>query len=299
MAAAPSMAMARARGLLWIGFALAGIAPARAQAPRPAIPPVDSTAVVVLRLADGSELVGRVLMVDDTSLVVVTGAGARAVVPRTAVTSWRRRSGTATATGGYRIADPNTTRLFFGATGRTLARGSGYFADYYLFFPFVAYGFHDRVMASGGVSLVPGASNQLFYIAPKLGVVRGPTFNLAIGGAYATVPGEEDASVGAAYASVTIGPPDAAVTILGGYPFTTEDVSQEPALMVGGDTRIGGASKLLAEVWKLPDVDDVPALFGVRWFGERIAVDFGFLYLIGTDVEGWPLIPWVDFVINW
>ncbi len=292
--------MARARVLFPLLLALTGVVPsaAGAQQPRPGIPPADSAIVVLVRLTDGSELVGRVLAVDDTSLVLLTAAGARVVVPRSAVASWRPGSGRATA-GGYRVADPNTTRLFFGATGRTLEQGSGYFADYYLFFPFVAYGFHDRFMASGGISLVPGASNQLFYIAPKVGVVRGPTLNVAVGGAYATVPGEDDASVGAAYTVVTLGPVDRSLTILGGYPFSTEDVAPGPALMVGGETRIGGGTKLLAEVWKLPDVHEVPALFGVRWFGERIAVDFGFVYVVGVDSEGWPFIPWVDFVVNW
>jgi len=48
---------------------------------------VDTAAVVTLRLTDGSELTGRVVAQDDTSLVVVTIAGLR-VVARGA-RSWR------------------------------------------------------------------------------------------------------------------------------------------------------------------------------------------------------------------
>jgi len=40
--------------------------------------------------------------------------------------------------------------------------------------------------------------------------------------------------------------------------------------------------------------------FGVRWFGDRLAVGFGFVYVLGSDqIEGWPLVPWVDFAVNW
>ena len=37
--------------------------------------------------------------------------------------------------GEYWFPNPNTTRLFFAPTARTLEKGDGYFADYYLFFP--------------------------------------------------------------------------------------------------------------------------------------------------------------------
>ncbi len=34
--------------------------------------------------------------------------------------------------------------------------------------------------------------------------------------------------------------------------------------------------------------------------GDRLAVGFGFIYVLGSnDIEGWPLVPWVDFAVNW
>jgi hypothetical protein len=262
-----------------------------------AVPPVDSTAVVALRLTDGSEFVGRVVAVDDSSLTLLTLAAARVMLPRRSIASWRVRRGVTTAR-GFQAADPNTTRLFFGPTARTLPQGSGYFADYFLFFAVVGYGVHDRLMLSGGVSLVPGASNQLVYVAAKAGLVRSPTFAFALGGVWGTVPGVAGASLGSGYGVATFGTEDHAVTLLGGYPFTAAKVASEPLFMLGGETRLGSRSKLLAEFWKFPATDQVPVNFGVRWFGDRIAVDFGFIYVFGTNPQGWPFFPWVDFAVN-
>lgn len=268
-------------------------------AQRPAVPPVDSTTVVSLRLTDGSQLTGRIVAGDDTSVTLLTFAGARVTLPHRSVASWRPQAGRVTAA-GFQRADPNTSRLFFAPTARTLPRGSGYFADYYLFFPVVAYGVSDRVMVSGGMSIIPGLRSQLFYVAGKVGIARSPSAAFAVGGFWATVPDESDASLGMGYAVTTLGNEDHAVTLLAGYPFTTHALAPEPLFVAGGETRIGGRSKFLAELWKLPEENNVPALFGLRWFGDRLAVGFGFVYVLGSGgVEGWPFVPWVDFAVNW
>ena len=268
-------------------------------AQRPAVPPVDSTTVISLRLTDGSQLTGRIVAGDDTSVTLLTFAGARVTLPHRSIASWRPQAGRLTAT-GFQRADPNTSRLFFAPTARTLPSGSGYFADYYLFFPVAAFGVTDRVMLSGGMSIIPGLSSQLLYVAGKVGVARSPSAAVAVGGFWATVPDEVDASLGVGYVVTTLGSDDHAVTLMGGYPFTTQAVAPEPLFVVGGETRVSDRAKLMAELWKLPDEGNVPTLFGVRWFGDRLAVGFGFVYVLGSDqIEGWPLVPWVDFAVNW
>lgn len=286
----------RVSSILFVAL-LAMVSPLAAQ--RPATPPVDSTKVVTLRLTDGSQLTGRIVAGDDTAVTLLTFAAARVTLPRRSISSWRPQAGHLTAT-GFQRSDPNTSRLFFAPTARTLPRGSGYFADYYLFFPVAAFGVTDRVMLSGGMSIIPGLSSQLIYVAGKVGVARSPSAALAVGGFWATVPDEADASLGMGYVVTTLGSDDHAVTLMAGYPFTTQAVAREPLFVVGGETRVSDRAKLMAELWKLPDESNVPALFGVRWFGDRLAVGFGFVYVLGSDhIEGWPLVPWVDFAVNW
>ena len=274
---------------------VAVVSPAVAQ--QPAAPPVDTVAVVALHLSDGSELTGRVVAADDTSLTLLTFAGARVTVPRRSIVSWRPQSGRVTAK-GFQRSDPNTSRLFFAPTARTLPQGSGYFTDYYVVFPSVGVGISDRVMVSGGFSIVPG-SDQAVYVAGKVGVVRQPAAAVAFGAFWATVPNESQASLGMVYAVTTLGSEDHAVTLMAGVPFVTDDVATQPLFIIGGETRIGGGTKLMAEVWKLPEENDVPALFGVRWFGSRLAVGFGLVYVFPNSIDGWPFIPWVDFSVSW
>jgi len=256
-------------------------------------PPVDSTRIVSVRLTDGSQLTGRITAEDDTSLTLLTLAAARVTVPRRAIASWRPQAGRMTAA-GFRRADPNTSRLFFTPTARTLPRGHGYFGDYYLFFPVAAHGVTDHLMLSAGMSIIPGISSQLLYVAGKVRIAQMPQAAFAVGGFWATVPDEPDASLGVGYAVTTIGSEDHAVTLLAGYPFTTADVTREPLFVVGGESRVSDQAKLLGELWKLPGESNVPALLGVRWFGDRLAVGFGAVYVLGTSLEGWPRIPWLD-----
>jgi hypothetical protein len=273
---------------------LAVASPAVAQ--HPATPPVDTVAVVSLHLSDGSDLTGRVVAADDTSLTLLTFAGARVTVPRRSILSWRQAD-RLTAKGGRR-SDASSSRLFFAPTARTLPGGSGYFTDYYIVFPAVGFGVSDRVMLTGGVSIIPG-TDQFVYVAGKVGVVRKPEAALAFGAFWATVPNESDATLGMGYAVTTLGSEDHAITLLGGVPFTTHDLAPQPLFVVGGETRIGSGSKLMAEVWKLPEESDVPALFGVRAFGNRLSVGFGFVYVFPNSIEGWPFIPWMDFSMTW
>jgi hypothetical protein len=256
---------------------------------------VDSVALVQVKLLDGSELVGHVVAKEDSLVTLETATGLRAVIPIRTVAEWRPIRGR-TVKGKFRRFDPNVSRLFFTATGRTLGAGEAYVANYFLFLPFVAVGFTDRIMAAAGVSLVPGAPTQLLYFAPKIGVVKSPKLNFAIGGIVAAVP--DEGSIGAAYGVVTAGSEDNAFTALLGYPFGEGIDNPRPGLVLGVEARTSNSSKFLAEAWSVPDAEAVPILFGMRVFGERLAVDFGLVGIAGGDISGFPFIPWVDFVIN-
>src|SRR5712675_1412718 len=48
--------------------------------------------------------------------------------------------------------DPNTSRLFFAPTGRTLPAGTAELGDVWLFFPSIGVGMTDRVSVAAGVS---------------------------------------------------------------------------------------------------------------------------------------------------
>ena len=284
------------RSLLLLSLLL----PSPALAQQPALPPVD-TAVVALQLTDGSTLTGQVVAVDDSSCTLVTAAGLRVVVPRRLVTLWRLEVRPAVPGARFGPPDPNRTRLFLAPTARTLARGDGYFGDYYVFFPVLGFGVADRVMVSGGMSIIPGLQldQQLFYLAPKVGLVQTPKFSLAAGALYMRLNWADvvDAWGGVAYGVATFGSADAALTVGLGWPFASGGTSRDPWALVGAEWRVAHDIKLLIEGWKFPGSNEVPVIGGVRFIGAKIAVDLGLIRVLGTDMT-W-VVPWVDFAVNW
>jgi len=284
--------------LVFVPLLLLVSRPAPAQQPR--LPAAD-TVVVELRLSDGSTLTGRVVATTDSSCTLVTAAGLTVVVPLRSLASWRPEGRWGAYGGRFGHADPNRSRLFLAPTARTMPRGEGYVGDYYLFFPVVGYGIADRVTLSGGMSIIPGLQidQQLLYLAPKIGLVQTPKFSLAAGALYMRLHWSDllDAWGGIAYGVATFGSEDAAVTVGLGWPFASGETARDPWIMAGGEQRVSNRVKLVVEGWKFPGSTDVPVVGGVRFIGERIAVDFGLVGVLGSDMTG--VAPWLDFAVNW
>jgi hypothetical protein len=278
--------------------ALALLAPAAAaqRVTLPALPPVDSGTVVVLRLLDWREVSGRVVAEVDSTVTLLTDDGTQLRVPHEWIRAWRPQDARLT------LLDPNASRLFFAPTGRTLPKRAGYFANYYLFVPGISYGLSDRLTVSGVVSVVPAADAQLAYLSPKFAIVRSPRFNFAMGALWITIPDVDQPGLGAGYGAATFGTTDNAVTVMAGYPFSTRHLKTKPIVMLGAERRLGGRSKGMAELWSVPGTDGVPLLVGLRWFSARLAIDFGVASVLGgRDItsKGLPVVPWLDFALHW
>src|SRR5688572_21282328 len=116
-----------------------------------------------------------------------------------------------------RRGDPNYSRLLFAPTGRPLKKGDGYFSDYELLFPGVAYGLTDNVTLAGGVSVIPGLGldEQLFYISPKVGFKLGERASVAVGALVAAAGGGEGDGESAyiGFAVGTFGGPRRSLTV--------------------------------------------------------------------------------------
>ena len=144
----------------------------------PEIPPPSDT-VYEVGLADGSSIVGRITEVDPQQVVITTLGGGRLEIGRTQVRTVRVAAGRFVR-GEYWHEDPGGTRLFFTATGRTLARGESYIGTYVIFLPFAAVGVTDRFTITAGAPVLAGEF-QPFYLGPKLQVYRTPTAQASVG----------------------------------------------------------------------------------------------------------------------
>jgi hypothetical protein len=267
---------------------------------------VDTTEVVRLTLTDGTVVVGYVLAEDGATVQFRTASGVMMQIPQAQIR--RREVLLQQGTGRYVRLDPNRTRLLFASTARSLPSGKGYVGVYEVLFPFVAVGVADRLVLAGGMSLLPGASEQLVYLAPKLTVRQTPKAQVAAGVIAARVTRNEGAA-GLLYGNGTFGSPERAVTLGVGFAFVSEglededdlEVSDTPVLLIGGELQVSNSLKLLTENYVGPALDEAALLSaGVRFFGEHLAADLGlFTSPAAWDADGFPFIPWVGFVYNW
>ena len=257
---------------------------------------MDSTIVVTVSTTDGSSIVGRVVGSDDNAIQVRTSGGVL-TIPFASIRTVQTASQRA-AEGWF--PNPNATRLFFAPTGQMLKKGEGYFSDYELFFPGVAYGITDNFTIGGGVSVFPtGLDDQIYYVTPKIGMSIGEKVHLGAGVLAGGEIGGEGDFAGIFYGVATYGTGDASVTGGLGYGFAGDDVTSEPVGMVGGEKRISKRVALVTENYFVTSAIGNPVVSGgIRLMSEKLTVDFGLFKLIGDDSDDVPVFPWIDFVFK-
>lgn len=301
MSAEPRV-LSRALLLLACLCAAACVLPARAAAQEPAGASAAQDSVYEVRLTDGSVLYGRVVEQTPEEVTILTQGGATVRLRRAQVASITVLQGRV-VNGRVWGDDPHATRLFFGPTARAIPQGEGYFGVYELFFPFVSYGLTDRITISAGTPVAPEIIGEVFYLAPKVEVVRTRSASAAVGvlALFATQDAL-DGSVGLVYGVGTFGSPDRSVTVGATVPFITSSVDSEigsdPAFMIGGEARLSRRTKFLTENYFAPAAGSVGLVSGgIRFFGERLSADFG-LGAALDDGESFCCLPLLNFVYS-
>lgn len=275
----------------------------------------DSAVVQVIKLADGSTLVGRFTDVTGDPLRFETSSGVLAI-RRTDLRDIREVARTSLKAGSYWPDDPNPSRLFFGPTGRILPDGAADFSSTYLFLLSGSVGVGGVAQIGGGFSVLPleDFSDNLFFVNGKIGVQASPKVHLAIGGIAGWAGGFDDdlgaggSGIGVLYGVGTFGTKDHAVTA--GAMLPVGEVDTQPVFLLGGETRVGKRFKLVTENYFTFDDDRYTANgvqygsrhvtgvfgYGFRVFFDKIAVDLAFLN--STEGGVFPGLPYVDFVIR-
>ncbi len=254
---------------------------------------VDTTRVQVLTMRGGTSLIGRITAVRGDSVDFVTGIG-RVSVAIADIREIRETDAGRMHNGQYWPPNPNATRLFFAPTGQMIKKGEGYFSDYEIFFPGVAYGVTDNLTIGGGVSLFPaGVDEQLYYVTPKIGRSFGEQLHAAAG---LLLVGSQGETGGIGYGVGTLGDGDRSVTLGLGYGFAGGEVESKPLVMLGGEKRVSRRIAVVSENYILPIEDDnVVYSLGIRFIGEKITTDLALVNVVGSGIIG---VPYVDFVFK-
>jgi len=270
---------------------------AQDQVTRATISNADTSKVFVVKLSDGSSVIGRISAVNEDAFEVNTTIG-KVNVPYAKAMSVKSIDPTKIRDGYYWFPNPNQTRLFLAPTGKTLKKGTGYYQNIYLFFNGFAYGVTDNVSLGGGLSIFPVEdflSENVFYFTPKIGTQLNENISIAAGAIVLQARGL-DSFVGLGYGVGTVGNETGSFTAGLGVPFAGDDLADDLVLMIGGDVRISRRMSLITENWFIAGAEDGLVSYGVRFFGEQMSIDLAFINVADSFIfPGWP---YIDFVFN-
>ncbi len=260
----------------------------------------DADNLQIVSTTDGSVWIGRIVSIRENEVIFKTDLG-EITIPTLKISEIREVPSSSIRSGQYWFENPNATRLYFAPTARMLKKGTGYFSDYWLFFPGIAYGFTDNFTFGGGMSLFPGVDpgNQVFYFTPKIGLKTSPNSNIAAGALLIAIPEIDNESplVGILYGVGTFGDTDGSLTVGLGYGFVDDQLADKPMFMLGGEKRLSRRVSFVSENWIFPGADFPVVSYGFRFFGQGLSVDLALFNALGE--EGFfPGLPWIDFVFN-
>jgi hypothetical protein len=262
----------------------------------------DSSETYRVELNDGSVFIGKFLEKDGQQLVISTNSLPRVEIPFSNIRKVEivdREN--IKDDGSYWFPNPNPTRYFFSPSAFNLKKGEGYYQNSYLVINSINVGVTDFFSFGGGFELISTFSPDVtpfFFLTPKLGTQISDNVHLSGG---LLIANADEYLLGTTYGLVTLGDHDDNVTGGLGWGFFDGEFASNPVITLSGMTRLKQKFSLVSENWFFPDGDGgyYPIFsYGMRFFGEKIAVDLGFLN--NQDIiEGIVIgVPYVDFVVK-
>ena len=220
--------------------------------------------------------------------------------------------------GMYWFDNPHRTRYFYAPSALPLRKGEGYYQNAYIFVNSVAVGVTDHFTMGGGFVLNPTFQDwQVLFLNPKfsfptqskvtfsVGAIAVGVFNRQYEYDYQSFTsrkaGIETNIAGIGYGTLTIGDAERNGSVGLGWGFVNDELGGSPVINLSYMSRLGRKIGFVTENWLVipPQGGNSVALTsgGVRFFGEKKAVDLALVVPIAEDV-GFIALPYVDFVIK-
>ena len=260
----------------------------------------DTTVRHVVKLRDGSTMVGRITSVTADSIRVRLVQGEVALA-RAGVAAVQQVSSTSIHGDGYWFENPHATRLLFSSTAIPMEKGSGYYSNTWLALHTFAFGVTDRFTLGGGLAWFPGVDldETFYYLLPKFTLVNGSRFKFAVGALAGLVPFSGDdgsASGGILYGVGTTGNRDSNLSLGLGWGYAGSRVEENPVVMIGGQLRMNRRVSFISENWIVPLDGDTEGVYsyGLRFLGESLTVDLAWVSALGES----GAIPWLGFAFR-
>ena len=210
--------------------------------------------------------------------------------------------------GKYWFRNPNSTRYFIGPSAFNLEPGEGYYQNVALVFNSFNVGLTKNISIGGGLelistfgSLASGDFQPIFFLTPKIGFKVSDNISTGVGLLYASIPsGDERKGIGMLYGVGTVGNLNHNFTLGLGWGYAGNDFEDKPTITLSAMTRISKKTMFVTENWIIPSNEKYMGIYsyGIRFFGEKISVDLGFINnkdIFEAIIIG---IPYVDFVVK-
>jgi hypothetical protein len=270
--------------------------------------PLDSTKIYKIEMNDGSEFVGNFLQRNSTLISIKTASIPKIDLPIKEITKISEVATTDFNKGVYWFPNPNSTRYLFGPSAFNLKKGEGYYQNTYIFLNSFNVGVSSNISIGGGLEFLStfGEGKPIFYVTPK--VTFKITDNLRVGSGfiYLSIPelginNDKRVGSGVVYGISSYGSADHNFTVGMGWGFLEGDFKSKPVITISGMTRIARKAALITENWFIPDDNygfNCLFSYGIRFFGEKIAVDLAFINNADIAENIAIGIPCVNFVVK-
>lgn len=260
-----------------------------------------------ITLTDGNMVTGKVLSASSTEIVIQTSNMGDITIKRENIRSLVLLSSKDAQKRWF--PNPNTTRYYFGPTGRNLKKGEGYFQNVLLTTNLAHYGITDFFSIGGGfefISLFSG--HPVIILTPKVGFDISNNFSVGGGLFYVNIAALADdlsgSGGGIAYGAATVGNDNTHGTLGLGWFFGGGEAASSPVVTISGAARLSKRFGLVTENWILPKLglfEDEKNIFvityGVRFIGERSTFDWGVIAFNDVGETGFPIgLPiWISY----
>lgn len=271
----------------------------------------DTITAYRFELRDGSVVQGHVITVDVATFGIRTAQLGDVSVPKTSVERVVRLDDVSVHAGVYWFPNPHDTRHLIGPSAIPLRKGEGYYQNTYLLLNSFAVGVTNHVSISGGFELLStfasGGSTPIFFLTAKASGKVMKDLHVGAAGAYLSLPNfgsrydeRQRMAVGAVTGLVTYGTNDTQVTGGIGLSHDGKFFAKRPIFTLSTLLRFSRKAAFVSENWFVPDGTGTYAVFsyGLRFMGEKIAVDLAFIN--NKDIiQGIAIgIPFIDFAVK-
>lgn len=258
---------------------------------------IDSTKKVSITLKDETEMVGYIIAKDSLNITFKSISGIISIIPKSQIEETKTLKGGKIIGKQYFKPDPADNRVMALPSGIPLKEGEVQFNAMELIFPYLQFGVTDFLsIGVGGLPFMASGSGTLvYYLSTKLTPINTKSASVSIGGAMVGVTASKGI-VGIGYAVGTFGNTMNSVTLGTFMAFSSDEVFDRPAFMIGGQTRTSKSVSIITENLIILGNDTKGYLIfpsiGIRFSGEKIAADFGTYAVIEKEHFFYP-IPWI------